>query len=100
MFEFSDCIITVMCNSSESSGSCSIQYGQDPSYQDLSSSIQTPLNSTFPLPLLEPNIVYYYLATVTINSTFTVQLPGTFMTGQCERVQDISCMADIVALLI
>ncbi len=87
VFEFTDCIVTVMCISSESTGNCSVQYGQDPSYQDLSLPIQSPLNSTFPLPLLESNTVYYYLATVTINPTFTVQLPGTFMTGQCEICQ-------------
>ncbi len=85
VFEFNDCLITVVCNRLRD-GSCSIQYGQDSSYQDLSPPIQSPLNSPITLPLLEPNTIYYSLATVTINTSFIFQVTGSFSTGPCEFI--------------
>ncbi len=84
MFIFTDCYVSVTCVYPESNGSCCIQYGQDPSYQDLSPPIQSLLNSSTTLPLLEPNTVYYSLAAVTINSSLIFQLQRNFTVGECE----------------
>ena len=79
------CSTFVHCSLPEGfNGSCSIEYGQDPSYRDLSPPIQTPINSTTTLPLLEPSTMYYSLITVTINSTLPIQISGTFNSGSCE----------------
>ena len=80
---FANCFVSVNCMSPESSGSCSIEYSQDPSYQDLSPLFQTPLNSPISLPFMTPS-TYYYLVTVTINSSLTFQIRGNFRNGGCE----------------
>ncbi len=69
----------VLCSSPLDEGECYVQYG--PSSQDLGPPIQGPLNSSFPLPLMEASTTYYYQ--VTINSTLNIQFKGTFTTGEC-----------------
>ena len=81
-FTFESCTSSVFCFSLLDEGECVIQYGQDPSYQDLGPPIQGPLDSSFPLPLMEATTTYYYQ--VTINSSLIIQLRGNFTTGECE----------------
>ena len=79
---FDNCMTTLLCSYPSSEGQCFIQYGQDPSYQDLNFTFQGPLNSRFTLPLLDENTLYYYL----LNNTFGIQFTGNFTTGECELV--------------
>ena len=79
---FDNCMTTLLCSYLLSEGLCFIQYGQDPSHQDLNPPIQGPLNSPFTLPLMDENALYYYL----LNSTFGIQFTGNFTTGECELV--------------
>ena len=89
-FTFSNCSTVVLCASSKNSGSCNIEYGHDPSYQDLSPPIQTPLNSLLTLPFMTPS-TYYYVVTVTINSSLTFQIRGSFNSGDgCMSFQALS----------
>ena len=77
---FDNCMTTLICFYLLSEGQCFIQYGQDPSYQDISPPIKGPLNSPFTLPLINENTFYYYR----VNSTFDIQFTGNFTTGECE----------------
>ena len=79
---FDNCMISLICTYQSSEGQCFIQYGQDPSYQDLSLPIQGPLNSPFTLPLMDENTFYHYL----VNNTFGILFTGNFTTGECEIV--------------
>ncbi len=79
-FAFESCTFSVFCSSLLDEGGCVIRYGQDPSYQDLDPPIQGPLNSSFPLPLMEATTIYYYQ--VTINSSLIIQLRGNLTTGE------------------
>ncbi len=85
-FTFESCTSSVFCSSLLNEGRCVIRYGQDPSYQDLGPPIQGPLNSSFPLPLMEATTTYYYQAT--INSSLIIQLRGNLTTGECELGYD------------
>ena len=87
-FNYTNCFTDATCVSSESDGNCSIEYGQDPSYQDLSPPIQTPLNCLITLPLLEPNTIYYYQVTIIINSSRTFQLRGSFVNRECKLIHN------------
>ncbi len=66
----------VLCSSPLDEGECYM-----PSSQDLGPPIHGPLNSSFPIPLMEASTTYYYQ--VTINSTLNIQFKGTFTIGEC-----------------
>ncbi len=86
-----DCVTTVRCSTTLSEiGNCTVQYGQDPSIKNFSLSIRRALNSPTTLPL-EPNTVYYYLATVTINSSLTFQITGEYDNRQ-RKVYDLQAL--------
>ena len=70
---FLNCFTFINCVSPKSTGNCSIQYGLDPSYQDLSPPVQTSLNTPITLPFMTPS-TYYYLLTVIINSSLPFQI--------------------------
>ncbi len=88
-FTFESCTSSVFCSSLLDEGGCVIRYSQDPSYQDLGPPIQGPLNSSFPLPLMEATTTYYYQ--VTFNSSLIIQLRGNLTTGECELGYDWCC---------
>ncbi len=94
---FESCSSSVFCSSLLDEGGCVIRYGQDPSYQDLGPPIQGPLNSSFPLPLMEVTTTYYYQ--VTINSSLIIQLRGNLTTGECELGYDWCCHEVIISVL-
>ena len=61
-------------------GNCTVQYGRDPSYQDLGPTIAGPLNSSFTLPLMESSTLYYIQTTFMFNSQ-PVTLRRNYTTG-------------------
>ena len=66
---FEDCVTTANCFSLVSDvGNCTVQYGQDPSYEDLGPPIIAPLNSSFTLPGLESSAFYYFQITFMVDS--------------------------------
>ena len=78
---FSNCETSVLC-SYNSMVNCTVQFTQNPDYQDLSEGTLGRLNSPFLLPLMKPTTTFYYQATVTFNST-TIQIRRSFTTGEC-----------------
>ena len=82
---FENCVTTIVCLPlrviDEEETQCVMQYGTDPSFQVLSSTIIVPLNISTPLPLMEPLTPYYYELTTT-NSSSTVR--GNFTTEKCR----------------
>ena len=84
-FVFDNCMITLLCSSPYIEGECSIQYGKDPSYQDLNPPIVGPINSSFTLHLLDEKTIYYYKVN---NNGF--QSMGNFTTGKCEHIDFVA----------
>ena len=83
-FASSNCLTVLTCAYPESDGNCSIEYGQDPSHQDLNPPLQTSLNSPITLPVLESSQEYYYQITANISPTLRFLLRGSFRTESCE----------------
>ena len=83
-----DCLTTASCSTtlSDKNNNCSLQYGRDPSFQDLGPPISGPLNSSFPLPLMESSTPYYVQVVFTINSLSVTQR-GNFITGEGEKLK-------------
>lgn len=88
---FARCHVLILCNSStDDEGECAIQYGLDPSYQDLGPPINDSLNSKFSLPFIEPNTLFYYYINATINSSnIIIQFEGNFTTGESKFDQSL-----------
>ena len=62
-----------MCSTNtESIGNCTVQYGKDPFYQNLSASVIGPVNFLFPIVDIENTITYYHQASVMINSSLEI----------------------------
>ena len=74
-----DCVPFFNCSTTQTEmGNCTIQLGQDPSYQDLGPPTSGPPNSSFPLLLMEGS-TYYIQITFTLNSeTFIMKGNFTF----------------------
>ena len=75
------CMTIAYCSSTHSkTGTCVIQYGQDPSYRVLGPPITAPLNTSFSLPLMEASTLYYVQITFIVNSQ-PVVLKTTYTTN-------------------
>ncbi len=82
---FEDCVTVVNCSTTLSEmGNCTIQYGRDPSYQDLGPPISGSLNSSFPLPLMESSTLYYIQITFMMNSELVIFLRRNYKTGNSK----------------
>ena len=73
---FKDCMTTFSCFAAQREGNCTIQYGQDSSYQNFNPPIIISLNDSATLPLMQSSTLYY----VNITS-LNVSLIGNFTTG-------------------
>ena len=84
LLTFEDCVTTAFCSTTLSEmGNCTIQYCRDPSYQELGPPMSGPLNSSFPLPLMESSTLYYIQITFMLNSeAFILQRNYTSENGQ------------------
>ena len=67
-------------------GGCTVQYGTDPSYDDLSLPIKGPINSVFLLPVMEGRTVYYHQTTITVDSESVAKIivRSVHRTGYCD----------------
>ena len=72
------CATTASCFSTQSeTGNCTIEYGQDPFFQNFSNSISDPLNSSLDL---ETSTLYYLQIKFMLNSD-SVILRRNYTTG-------------------
>ena len=77
-----------MCSTNtESIGNCTVQYGKDPFYQNLSASVIGPVNFLFPIVDIENTITYYHQASVMINSSLEIIIKSvdTFTTEDDQK---------------
>ena len=72
---------SVLCSYPMREGDCSFQYGRDSSYQDLSPSLSTSLNSPLRLIFFNVSTIHYYQATIAISS-LNLQVRGNFTSGE------------------
>ena len=62
-----------MCSTNiERTENCTVQYGKDPLYQNLSAPVIGPVNSLFSIVDIETTITYYHQASVMINSSLEI----------------------------
>ena len=62
-----------MCSTNtERTGNCTVQYGIDPFYQNLSAPVIGPVNSLLTIVDIETTITYYHQASVIINSSLEI----------------------------
>ena len=62
-----------MCSTNtERIGNCTVQYGKDSVYQNLSAPVIGPVNSLFPIVDVETTVTYYHQASVIINSSLEI----------------------------
>ena len=72
-----------MCSTNtERIGNCTVQYGKDPFYQNLSAPVIGPVNLLFPIVDIETSTTYYHKASVMINSSLKIIIKSvdTFIT--------------------
>lgn len=67
-------IVSAMCiTQTQGIENCSIQYGKDPFYDNLSPPVTGPINTPFLIPFMElSTATYYHQAIITINSSLVV----------------------------
>ena len=71
--------VFALCSTNlESVEECSIQYGRDPNYQNLSSPIRGPVNSRFPIDD-EQEDVHHHQTTMRVNSFLEIIIRSTFV---------------------
>ena len=64
-------------------GDCFFQYGHDSSYQDLSPSLSTSLNSPLQITVLDAATIHYYQVTINTSSP-KFRVIGNFTSGEGE----------------
>lgn len=64
---------------------CSVEYGTDHSFYNLSPPILGYVNVPFNIPLLEGSTIYYYQVSANISSSLTVTLQGIQLTEECDQ---------------
>lgn len=91
-FEFVNCITYATCSSpSVGTEECVISYNSISGTETVTGT----LNDRFPLPLLDPNTAYRFLTNLTFNSSFTVEVHTTFITGDCKF-----CLMFVITIMI
>ena len=100
-FMFENCVTVVNCYTTlRVMGNCTIQYGQDPSYQDFDPPISGPLNSSIPLPLMESSTLYYVQITFMLNSQpFILSTNYTTRNGMSCRIMALPTLLCSVLLI-
>ena len=83
--------VYAFCNSSiKDISTCSIQFGKNPWYQNLSSPVIGPMNRIFPLPIVETTSnIYYYQVAVLINSTLMIIVRSYYLSWG-EKPNDVT----------
>ena len=82
---YENCITSASCSTTLSEeGNCSIEYGEDPGYENLGGPVSGHLNSLFSLPLMESSTLYYIQITLLLNSRSFV-LRRNFSTGSGDK---------------
>ena len=77
------CVTSVLCSYPMREGDCFFQYGHDSSYQDLSPSLSTSLNSPLQITVPDAATIHYYQVTIDTSSlNFLVR--GNFTSGEGE----------------
>ena len=76
---------SVLCSYPMREGDCFFQYGRDSSYQDLSPSSSTSLNSPFQLTVSDAATIYYYQVTIN-TSSLNFRVRGNFTSSEGELV--------------
>ena len=84
---------SVLCSYPLREGYCFFQYGRDSSYQDLSPSLSTSLNSPLRITVSDAATIHYYQVTI---NTFSLNLRvrGNFTSGGGELV----CFLKFIAM--
>ena len=77
------CMISVLCSYPMREGDCFFQYGRDSSYQDLSPSLSTSLNSPLQITVLDAATVHYYQVTIN-TSSLNFQINKNIISGEGE----------------
>ena len=89
-FSSEGCVTSVLCSYPMKEGDCFFQYGYDSSYQDLSSSLSTSLNSPLQITISDAATIHYYQVTIN-TSSLNLQVRGNFTSGEGELVHFLKC---------
>ena len=81
---------SVICSYPMREGDCLFQYVRDSSYQDLSPSLSTSLNSPLQITVLDAATIHYYQVTIN-TSSLNLQVRGNFTSGEGKLVYFLTC---------
>lgn len=80
----SSCMVLGLCSFQLDLNECSLYYGTDPAFSDLSLPIHGPINYPFILPPLKEFTTYYYTVSVLVESSLHVTTHGIYVTEDCD----------------